>query len=313
MIYVSRSVAPAAVPKPKKKRTLQWHNDIKGYAFMAPFLILFSIFTLLPVIIAFVLSLTSYNMIEAPQFVGLRNFTALFMDDDIFTIAVKNTLIFAVISGPIGFFMSFVMAWLIDGMAFKKTLSLLFYVPSITSSVAMSVVWMYLFSSDRYGAINDLLMDLGIIMEPVLWTTNPDTILPVVMIISIWMSMGNGFLTFLAGLKNISPAYYEAARIDGIQNRFQELFYITLPQMKPQMLFGSINAMVAALGVFDIAVSVAGMPSPNYAAHTIVAHLYDHAFIRFDMGYASAIAVLLFTFSFAVGQILMKVFSSKDM
>lgn len=222
-------------------------------------------------------------------------------------------MVFAVISGPIGFLMSFVMAWIIDGMTFKKTLSLLFYAPSITSSVAMSVVWLWLFSSDRYGAINDVLIDLGVTSEPILWTTNPKTILPVIMVISIWMSMGNGFLTFLAGLKNISPSYYEAARIDGMQNRAQELFYITLPQMKPQMLFGAINAMVSALGVFDIAVSVAGMPSPNYAGHTIVAHLYDHAFIRFDMGYASAIAMLLFIFSFAVGQILMRVFSSKDM
>ena len=299
--------------KKRKKRNLQFRNDLKGYAFMAPFLILFVIFTLLPVVIAFVLSLTSYNMIDAPKFIGLRNYIALLMDDDIFIIAVKNTLLFAVISGPIGFFMSFVMAWVIDGMRFKKTLALLFYAPSITSSVAMAVVWLYLFSSDRYGAINNMLINLGIISEPILWTTNPKTILTVVMIVSIWMSMGNGFLTFLAGLKNISSSYYEAARIDGIQNRFQELFYITLPQMKPQMLFGSINAMVAALGVFDIAVSIAGMPSPNYAAHTIVAHLYDHAFIRFDMGYASAVAMVLFVFSFAVGQLLMRVFSSKDM
>ena len=310
---MSLSATSSAVSPKNKVRSLQSRNDVKGYLFMAPFLILFAVFTLLPVLIAFALSLTSYNMMEAPQFVGLRNYIALLMDDDIFTVAVKNTLVFAVISGPIGFLMSFVMAWIIDGMTFKKTLSLLFYAPSITSSVAMSVVWLWLFSSDRYGAINDVLIDLGVTSEPILWTTNPKTILPVIMVISIWMSMGNGFLTFLAGLKNISPSYYEAARIDGMQNRAQELFYITLPQMKPQMLFGAINAMVSALGVFDIAVSVAGMPSPNYAGHTIVAHLYDHAFIRFDMGYASAIAMLLFIFSFAVGQILMRVFSSKDM
>lgn len=309
---MSVTTTAGSVSLSQKKRSLQFRNDIKGYMFMAPFLVLFTVFTLLPVIIAFTLSLTSYNMIDAPKFIGLRNYISLLMDDDIFIIAVKNTLLFAVISGPIGFFMSFVMAWVIDGMRFKKTLSLLFYAPSITSSVAMAVVWLYLFSSDRYGAINNVLINLGIISEPILWTTNPKTILSVVMVISVWMSMGNGFLTFLAGLKNISASYYEAARIDGIQNRFQELFYITLPQMKPQMLFGSINAMVAALGVFDIAVSVAGMPSPNYAAHTIVAHLYDHAFIRFDMGYASAIAMVLFIFSFAVGQLLMKVFSSKD-
>lgn len=284
-----------------------------GYAFMLPFLILFAIFTLIPVLVAFFLSLTAYNMIDAPRFIGLQNYIMLLMDDEIFTIAVKNTLVFAIISGPIGFLMSFVMAWIIDGLRFRKMFSLAFYAPSITSGVAMSVVWLWFFSSDRYGAINNVLINMGVIAEPILWTTNPKTILPVVMLISIWMSMGTGFLVFLAGLKNIPTSYYEAARIDGLKNRFQELFYITLPQMKPQMLFGSINAMVSALGVFDIAVSVAGMPSPNYAAHTIVAHLYDHAFIRFDMGYASAIAMLLFLFSFVLGQGLMKLFSSKDM
>ena len=280
---------------------------------MLPFLILFAIFTLIPVLVAFFLSLTAYNMIDAPRFIGLQNYIMLLMDDEIFTIAVKNTLVFAIISGPIGFLMSFVMAWIIDGLRFRKMFSLAFYAPSITSGVAMSVVWLWFFSSDRYGAINNVLINMGVIAEPILWTTNPKTILPVVMLISIWMSMGTGFLVFLAGLKNIPTSYYEAARIDGLKNRFQELFYITLPQMKPQMLFGSINAMVSALGVFDIAVSVAGMPSPNYAAHTIVAHLYDHAFIRFDMGYASAIAMLLFLFSFVLGQGLMKLFSSKDM
>lgn len=161
--------------------------------------------------------------------------------------------------------------------------SLAFYAPSITSGVAMSTVWLYFFSSDSYGLINNVLIRMGLISEPIKWTLDPQYILGVVVFISIWMGMGTGFLTFLAGLQGLNEEIYEAGMIDGIRNSVQELFYLTLPQMKPQLLFGAINGTVAAFGVFDIAVSVAGMPSPNYAAHTIVAHLYDYAFIRFDM------------------------------
>jgi multiple sugar transport system permease protein len=189
--------------------------------------------------------------------------------------------------------------------------SLAFYAPSITSAVAMSAVWLFFFSSDRYGLINDVLIRIGIINEPILWTKDPEYILWVVIIISVWMSMGTGFLVFLAGLQSIPKFLYEAAAIDGVKNRFMELWHITLPMMKPQLLFGAINSIVGAFGVFDIAVSVAGIPSPNYAAHTIVTHLYDYAFIRFQMGYASAVAVFLFLLTFYLGRISMKIFSSE--
>ena len=169
-----------------------------------------------------------------------------------------------------------------------------------------------IFSSDRMGYLNNILLNMGLIDEPILWNTDPNYIMGVVMFISLWMSMGTGFLVFLAGLQNVSKSYYEAAAIDGVKNKFQELFYVTLPMMKPQLLFGAINAITSAFGVFDIAVSVAGMPSPNYSAHTIVSHLYDYAFIRFQMGYASAVAVVLFIITFALGKIVMRVLSSKD-
>ena len=283
-----------------------------GYAFMMPFLILFALFIILPVLISFGMSFTNYNMIESPDFLGITNYKLLILDDADFLIALKNTLVFAFISGPIGFLGSFVMAWLINNLKARNLFSLAFYAPSITSGVALSVVWLYFFSSDRYGLINNTLINLGVLSEPIQWTQDVSTVLPVVILISIWMSMGTGFLTFLAGLQNLPHEIYEAGMIDGIRNRFQELIYITLPQMKPQLLFGAINAAVGAFGVFDIAVSVAGLPSPNYAAHTIVAHLYDYAFIRFEMGYASAVAIILFLITFVLGRIFMRVFSEKD-
>ncbi|MBQ8684336.1 MAG: sugar ABC transporter permease [Clostridia bacterium] len=283
-----------------------------GTLFFLPFFTLFVIFVVLPIFTAIGTSFTDYDLLNPGKFVGLSNYRLLLFDDDIFVTALKNTLVFALFSGPIGYLASFFMAWIINQLRFKSVFALAFYAPSITSSVAMSVVWLYIFSSDRYGFANNLLYNMGFINQPILWNQDATTIMPIIILISIWMSMGTGFLVFLAGLQNVSPDICEAGQIDGIRNRFQELVYITLPQMKPQLLFGAINAISGAFGVFDIAVAFAGMPSPGYAAHTLVAHLYDYAFVRFEMGYASAVACVLFLLTFFFGRICMKVFASND-
>lgn len=290
-----------------------WSENRLGYFFLLPFLLLFTIFIVIPVVVAIGLSLTNYNMLQPPNFVHINNYKRLLLDDDIFLIALKNTLVFSIISGPLGFLMSFIVAWVIDQLSyFKGFFSLAFYAPSLTSGIAMSIIWLIIFSGDRYGYLNNIMINLGLIAEPILWTKDVNYILPVVMFISIWMSMGTGFLVFLAGFQNMDRELYEAGKIDGIKNKFQELRYITFPLMKPQLLFGAINSIVNSFGVFDVATAVAGMPSPNYAAHTIVAHLYDYAFIRFDMGYASAIAVFLFVITYSLGQICMRVFKSEE-
>lgn len=301
----------ASVPLFDKIKCFIKRNWI-GYLFLLPFFVLFSIFVVAPVGYAFVLSFTDYNMLQAPNFVGLNNYKLLFLDDKVFLTAVSNTLTFALITGPIGYILSFFAAWVINQLKMKRAFSLAFYAPSITSGVAMSYVWLIIFSSDRYGYLNNFLLNIGVIDSPVLWNTDPNYIMKVVIIISLWMSMGTGFLVFLAGLQSLDHSVYEAGSIDGVQNKFQELIYLTLPMMKPQLLFGAINAIVGSFGVFDIAVSVAGMPSPNYAGHTIVAHLYDYAFIRFQMGYASAVAVVLFVITFVLGRVVFRLLGSKD-
>ena len=285
----------------------QRHNVV-GYLFMSPFLISFFLFTIIPVVTAIVLSLTNYNMIETPQFIGLSNYRLLLMDDSEFITGLKNTLVFALISGPLSFLGSFVMAVLINNLKrFRNLFSLLFYAPTLVSGVAISVVWLYFFNGDRYGLINNFLIRLGVISDPIQWTSNTGTVLWVVIIVSVWTSMGVNFLTFLAGLQNVSQDMYEAGKIDGIKNGFQELIYLTLPVMKPQLLFATINMITGAFGVFDIAVSIAGMPSPDYAAHTIGTHLYDYGVRRFEMGYASAIAGILFLISYLAGRLFTRV------
>lgn len=299
--------------KNKKIDTRRYGNTKMGYIFMAPFLVLFFVFTLLPVLVAFFMSFTDYNIMEMPNFVGLSNYQSLILDDDEFIIAIKNTFVFAGISGPITFFASFVLAWIINRLnKLRNFYALALYVPSITSGVALSSVWLYFFSNDSYGLINNTLYQLGILSEPIKWTLDPKYILGVVIFISAWMGMGNGFLSFMAGMQNLSPELSEAGMVDGISNSFQELIYIILPQLKPQLLFGAVNSIVSAFAVFDIAVAVAGMPSPNYAAHTIVSHLYDYAFIRFEMGYSSAISVFLFAITYILNRVIMKLLSSKD-
>lgn len=289
-----------------------WKRYWIAYAFLAPFLILFGIFIILPVFVAAGLSLTNFNMLQFPKWLGLNNYKFLFMDDDVFLTALKNTFIFAFITGPIGYTMSFLVAWVINQIQYRRVLSLAFYAPSITSAIAMSVVWLYIFSGDRYGLVNNVLINIGLLSEPVIWNKDPATILPVIMLVAVWMSMGTGFLVFLAGLQNVPNELYEAGDIDGIKNKWQQLWYITLPMVKPQLLFGAINSIVRSFAVFEISVSIAGIPSPGYAGHTIVTHLYDYAFIRFQMGYSSAIAVMLFALTFFLGRISFRLLASRN-
>ena len=306
----------AAPPPPRKQRDSKFVLFVKknyvGYLFLLPFLVLFSVFVVAPVFVAIFISFTNYNMLQPASFVGINNYRLLFLDDEVFLIALQNTLMFALVVGPVGYIMSFMAAWVINQLKFRNVFALAFYAPSITSATAISIMWLFVFSGDRFGFLNNWLIRLGLITVPIQWTTNPDHIMQVVIFVAIWMSMGTGFLVFLAGLQNINKEYYEAGSLDGIRTGFQELYYLTLPMMKPQLLFGAITSIVSSFAVFDIAVSIAGMPSPNYAAHTIVAHLFDYAFIRFQMGYASSIAVVLFLITFILGRVVFRLLKSDE-
>jgi multiple sugar transport system permease protein len=282
------------------------------YLFMLPFGVLFLIFVVAPVLTAVYLSFTYFNVLEPPRWIGLSNYRLLFVEDDIFLIAVKNTLLFSAITGPLGYAISFTLAWFINRLRVRQAYTLAFYTPSITSSIAMSVIWLYVFANDRYGLLNYLLVEIGLINEPVAWLYEQSTILPVIIVISLWMSMGTSFLVFLAGLQDVPRELYEAGMVDGVRNALQEVFYITLPVMRPQLLFGAVMAIVNSFAVFQVAAQVAGLPSPLYAGHTIVAHLYDYGFIRFEMGYASAIAVVLFVLTYVLGRWAMQLFGERE-
>lgn len=276
-----------------------WQN----YALMAPFLILFALFTLIPIIYSVVISFTNFNIFTTPTFVGWDNYLRMFFDDDVFIIAIRNTLIFALITGPVSYALCFVFAWLINELRPKvrAVVTLIFYAP-VLSGTAFTV-WSFIFSSDQYGLLNGYLMELGILREPMGWLTDPAYILFVVIFVQLWMSLGTGFLSFIAGLQGVDRTLYEAGLVDGVHNRFQELWDITLPVMKPQLLFGAVMQIVSSFSVADVSVRLAGFPSTQYAAETLVTHIMDYGTVRFEMGYACALACFLFALMYLANKL----------
>ena len=270
------------------------NGKIEPYVMMAPFLVLFIFFTVIPIISSILLSFSYFDMIQMPQFVGIKNYSRMFLEDDIFIKALSNTLVFAIITGPISYLMCFSLAWLINDLdpRVRAVMTFLFYSPTISGS--LYVIWTYIFSGDSYGFLNGTMMKYGIFEEPIQWLTDPGYTLSIVMLVQIWLSLGASFLSFIAGLQNVDKALYEAGAIDGIRNRWQELFYITLPSMGPQLQFGAVIQIGASFSVGAVAIALIGYPSTDYSAETIVTHIMDVGNLRFEMGYASAISVFLF-------------------
>jgi len=281
---------------PKKKNN--WWKEVKRnkdcYLLLLPYMSVFTLFTVIPVLASIGLSFTYFNLLEPPQWRGWLNYIRLFLDDDVFLIAVKNTLVFAFVTGPISYFACLIFAWLINELPpkLRAFMTLVFYAPSISGSAF--VIWKYILSGDMYGLLNSTLMKWGILTEPVQWLTNPLYNMKFIIVVQLWLSLGASFLAFIAGLQSIDKSMYEAGAIDGIRNRWQELWFITLPSMKPQLMFGAVMQIAASFGVSSICMELAGFPSTNYSARTVVTHIYDFGTVRYEMGYASAIATVLF-------------------
>ena len=265
-----------------------------AYLMVAPFFILFFMFTVIPVVLSFLLGFTTFNMLEWPKWVFMDNYIRLFLDDEIFLLAIKNTLVFASITGPGSYLLSLFFAWFINELRPKVRafVTLLFYAPSISGSVYL--IWTVFFSGDQYGFANAWLTKLGLINKPVLWFQNEDYIVPLIIAVALWTSLGTSFLTLIAGFQVVDRSLYEAGAVDGVRNRWQELWFITLPYMRPQLLLSAILAITSSFSFGGVITALVGFPSPNYCAWTIMHHLEDYGWSRFEMGYASAIATLLF-------------------
>ena len=251
------------------------------YLFLAPYAILFFTFFILPICTSIFYGFTYYNILEPARFVGLQNYINLILQDEVFLTAVKNTFVIAVITGPIGYILSFLFAWCINELPrwLRTVAVVVFYAPSIAGNAFY--IFSIIFRGDAYGYLNSFLLQFGLIDAPILWLLNPDYILPVVIVVILWMSMGTGFLSFVAGLQSVDRSMYEAGYVDGSRNRWQELYYITLPSMKPMLLFGAVMSITTAFNVCDVPHALAGYPSTDYAARTLVTHLFDYGFSSF--------------------------------
>ncbi|MBQ2513538.1 MAG: sugar ABC transporter permease [Clostridia bacterium] len=265
-----------------------------GYLMIAPFMLVFLLFTVAPVLVSMVISFTDFNLLQVPHIVWLDNYIRLFLDDDIFLLAVKNTFIFAGIVGPASYLMSFMVAWFINELEPKvrAVVTLIFYAPSISGQVYL--IWGTLFSGDSYGWVNATLLNLGLINEEIQFFEDAKYVMPLCIVVALWTSLGTAFLSFIAGLQGVDHTLYEAGAVDGVRNRWQELWYITLPTMRPQLMFGAIMAITSSFGFGGVVDALCGNPSVDYCAWTIMHHLNDYGGARFEVGYSSAIAVVLF-------------------
>ena len=263
------------------------------YLMLAPFMLFFIIFTVVPVVMSLPMGFTDFDMVQKPKYVGLSNYTTLFLSDKVFIRSIRVTLIFALLTGPISFVLCFLLAWLINELPKKlRTLfTLIFYIPSMAS---IYFVWQIIFSGDMNGYLNSFLMELGITTEPIQWLTDSRYVLGVTIVVQLWISLGAGFLALRAGFQNIDRSMYEAAAIEGISSRWQELVYIVIPSMGPQLMFAAVMQIVGSFTAGAVAQNLVGFPSTDYRAHTVMTHAYDYGWVRYEMGYASAICTLLF-------------------
>lgn len=276
------------------------------YIFALPFCILFFLFTVFPVVASVILSFTNFNAIQTPQFIGMSNYINLLLDDGLFLKALKNTLILSVITGPGGFILSLAVAWMLNELGNKTRafITLLFYGPSIAGGAY--TIWQIIYSGDMYGFLNSLLIEFGIINTPIQWLTDTKYMMPAAIVAILWLSFGTGFLSLISGFKNVDKTLYEAAAVDGIKNRYQELWYVTLPMMKPQLTFSAVMTVTSSFGMGGIITAIFGFPSSGYALHTLAHHMQDYGNTRFEMGYASSIAVILFVLMVSVNGIVQR-------
>ena len=280
-----------------------------AYVMIAPYVIIFTLFTVAPVVLSIFFSFTDFNMLQAPNWVWFDNYINLFFADDIFLIACKNTFIFAAIVGPTSYLMSYLVAWFINELSprIRAVVTLIFYAPSISGQVYL--IWGTLFDADSQGWVNATLLELGLISEPIAFFQDASYVMPLCIVVALWTSLGTAFLSFIAGLQGVDRSLYEAGAVDGVRNRWQELWYITLPSMRPQLMFGAIMSITGSFGFGGVVTALCGFPSVDYAAHTIIHHLEDYGTQRYEIGYSSAIAVILFVIMIGANVIVNKILS----
>lgn len=269
-------------------------EDMMFYIILLPFMILFFLFNILPVFASIGLSLFDYDMVSAPIFIGAKNYVRMFTQDNVFYSVFGNTLKFSIIAGPLGYILAFVLAWMINEFprAIRVVLTFIFYIPSLVGNAYF--IWQVMFSGDSYAYMNSFLISLGLITEPINWFQSTSYNMTLIIIIQLWMSMGVSFLANISGLQNVNTELYEAGAIDGIKTRWHELWYITLPSLKNILLFSAVMQIQSVFSASSIMTTLCGYPSVDNSVDSLVSLIADVGTARYEMGYASALSVVLF-------------------
>ncbi len=268
-----------------------------AYVFIAPALVLFAIFIFLPLFASLYLSFTRYDVIHPPTWVGLANFMTLLFRDSRFWKAFRNTALYVSVVVPVGISIALVLAAALEELAHGKQLfKVLYFIPTVTSVVAIAAVWKWLFAGEKFGLINYVLIQMG--LEPIDWLLSPQWVLPAIMIMSIWAGLGYNMVFFSAGISTIPQTLYEAAKVDGA-SWWQRFWHVTVPMLRPTLVFVVVMGVISSFQVFDQVYILTGGTGEGIggvldSGLTMVSYLYDQGFVKFRMGYASAIAYLIF-------------------
>ena len=294
------------------RRQLDWHPI--AFVFIAPALLLFLIFIFVPLFASLFLSFTQYNVLHPPVWAGLANFRQLMFHDPRFWKAFRNTVCYVVGVVPIGISTALVLAAALEELTRGKQLfKVLYFIPTVTSVVAIAAVWKWLFAGEKFGLINYFLIRLG--FHPVDWLLSPTWILPAIMIMSIWAGLGYNLVFFSAGISTIPQTLYEAAKVDGA-SWWGRFWNVTVPMLRPTLVFVVVMAVINSFQVFDQVYIMTGGTGEGTggvldSGLTMVSYLYDQGFMQFHMGYASAIAYLIFGCVFGLTLVNIRMLRSK--
>lgn len=288
-----------------KNWTLAQREKAWAYAFITPWLIGFFIFTLGPMLASLYFSFTDYNIIDAPQWEGLANYQRVFFQDPLFWHSLKRTLYFAALALPLGLLFGFLLALLLNqdvpGVNLWRTF---YFLPSVIAGVAVALLWMRIFNP-RVGFLNPFLENVFGINNPPGWLQDPDWAIPALVIMSLW-GVGGSMIIYLAGLQGIPTTLYEAAKIDGASSR-QRFWHVTLPMMTPVIFYNLVIGLIGAFQYFtEVYVATSGEGGPVRSTLVYNLYLYQNAFRYFEMGYASALAWVLFVIILVVTLLVFK-------
>jgi len=276
-------------PKQKHMSAFRWKEAIWGYIFILPNLVLVLIFTLIPVLFAFGVSLTDWSLLSKPEFVGLQNYTKIYIDPVAHT-TFKNTLVFTALSVPLRIILPLFLAVALNqkvrGLAVYRTA---YYLPVITASVAVSMVFLWILDTN-FGLLNRALMAFG--LHPVGWLTDPDVALFSIVLVTIWRGLGFNMIIFLAALQDVPADLYDVADIDGA-NGLQKFIYLTIPLISPSIFFTLITGVIDSFQSFDLVYNMTD-GGPARSTYLIGYYIWRQAFDYLHMGYGAALAYILF-------------------